>query len=169
MSRIMRFSVLAVLLLGACATAIGTAYQPADNKGFGYVEQRIEADRYRVSFAGDGATPPQVVEDYALLRAAELAVAGGYDWLRIVSRVLDQQEKGGVGIGAGVGTGSYGRRSGVSVGVGGDLGTIGGKAFYTSRLEVLFGKGAKPEGPDVYDAKEVIASIKEREAEPAAK
>lgn len=148
-----------LLLLGACATAEGVGYQAANAKGYGYSDQRIEADRYRVSFRGDGGTPAGAVEDFALRRAAEIARANGYDWFRVVSRAIDEEEKGGVGIGAGVGTGSYGRRSGVSVGVGGDLGTIGAKPFYTARLEVLMGKGPKPEGPDYYDAASVISAV----------
>jgi len=159
------FAALSIVALAACATAVGTNYGPADAKGFGYTETRIEADRYRVTFAGDGATPPSAVEDYALLRAAELAVAGGYDWFRVIGRSLDEQEKGGVGLGAGLGTGSYGRRSGVSVGVGGNLGTVGARKFYTARIEVLFGKGDKPDGETgapVYDAKSVIETIRAR-------
>jgi hypothetical protein len=163
-----RILIAAALAAAGCATAVGTPYGPADSKGFGYAETRIEADRYRIVFAGDGATPATVVEDYALLRAAELAVANGYDWFRVVSRSLDESKRGGVGLGAGVGTGSYGRRSGVSVGVGGDLGTVGARKFYTSRLEVLFGKGDKPAdaGPDVYDARSVINAVRAR-LEPA--
>lgn len=164
-------AVLSIAALAACATAVGTAYAPADAKGYGYSETRIEQDRYRITFAGDGATPPEVVEDYALLRAAELAVENGYDWFRIVGRALDEQEKGGVGIGAGVGTGSYGRRSGVSVGVGGDLGTVGAKRFYTARIEALFGSGEKPaddSGSEIYDARSVIETIRARIASPGA-
>lgn len=155
--------VAAFLALGACATAVGTNYQAADSKGYGYSEQRVESDRYRVIFAGDGATSAETVEDFALLRAAELAKAGGYDWFRVTSRSVEAEDKGGVGIGAGVGTGSYGRSSGVSVGVGGNVGTVGAKRFYTARLEVLMGKGATPEGADCYDAASVIASIRRGE------
>ncbi len=155
--------VAAMLALGACATAVGTAYGPADSNGYGYTQTRIEADRYRVSFAGDGATPPEVVEDYALLRAAELAVENGYDWFRVVGRSMDAEEKGGVGLGAGVGTGSYGRRSSVGVGVGGNLGTLGARKFYTVRMEVLFGSGDMPDdNTGVYDARSVIDSISAR-------
>ena len=157
----MRLYLLAVAAaaLSACATAVGTSYAPADKKGYGYAETRIEADRYRVSFAGDGATPVAVVEDYALLRAAELAVENGYDWLRVVGRTLDEDEKGGVGLGAGVGGG--GRN--VGVGVGGNLGTVGARKFYTAKLEVLFGKGAKPdETGEIYDARSVIETIRAR-------
>lgn len=147
-----------VLCLAACATAVGTAYAPADSKGYGYSDTRIEADRYRITFSGDGATPQDVVEDYALLRAADIALSNGYDWFRVVSRDVSRENKGGVGIGAGVGGG--GRN--VGVGVGGDLGTIGAKPFYTIRLEVLFGKGPKPDGADYYDARAVKETVKAR-------
>ncbi|HXI88308.1 MAG TPA: hypothetical protein VNH64_12670 [Parvularculaceae bacterium] len=156
------------LLLAACATAVGTAYGPADKKGYGYVEQRIEADRFRVSFAGDGATPQNVVEDYALLRAAELTVANGYDWFRVIARGTESQEKGGVGVGLGVGGASFGRRSSVGVGVGGDVGTIGARRFFTTHLEILTGKGDKPEGQDVYNAQSVIDTIRDRMNAPKA-
>ncbi|MCB2112842.1 MAG: hypothetical protein R3C42_00710 [Parvularculaceae bacterium] len=147
--------------LAACATAVGTAYGPADAKGYGYEETRIETNRYRISFAGDGATPMAVVEDYALLRAAELAIDNGFDWFRIIGRSMDEQEKGGVGLGAGVGGG--GRN--VGVGVGGNLGNIGARKFYTARLEVLFGSGEKPAdeaGGEIYDARSVIETIRAR-------
>jgi hypothetical protein len=152
----------AAALLAGCATAVGTAYQPADKKGFGFTEQKVESDRYRVTFAGDGATPASVVEDYALLRAAEIALANGYDWFRVVGRSLDEEERGGVGVGAGVGGGSFGGRSGVSVGGGGVRGTIGGRRFYTSRLEALMGKGPKPEGGDVYSARDLVDAVRSR-------
>lgn len=145
-------------LLTACVTAVGTDYGPADKRGFGYADTRIESDRYRISFAGDGATSREQVEDYALLRAADLAIAGGFDWFRVISRDVVEEKRGGVGIGAGLGGG--GRN--VGVGVGGDLGTIGAKPFYTARIEVLFGKGPKPDGPDYYDAKSVKETIKAR-------
>lgn len=159
----MRFLSIAasIMALAACATAVGTAYAPADKKGYGYAEKRIEADRYRVSFAGDGATAPEAVEDYALLRAAEIAVANGYDWFRVVGRSVDEERKGGLGLGAGVGGG--GRN--VGVGVGGNFGTVGARKFYTARLEVLFGKGEKPTGEGdsaVYDARSVIDQNKAR-------
>ena len=153
---------LAALALAGCVTAVGTEYAPRDDKGFGYSETRIEQDRYRIVFAGDGATPPEAVEDFALLRAAELALASGYEWFRVTDRSLEAEDKGGVGLGAGLGTGSYGRNSGVSVGVGGNLGTVGGRRFFTARLDVLFGSGEAPDEPNVYDAQSVSDSIRSR-------
>lgn len=150
------------LVLVSCATAVGTSYGPADQKGFGYTDTRIESDRFRITFSGDGATPVDVVEDYALLRAAELTLENEYEWFRIVARDVAREDKGGVGVGAGVGSGSYGRRGGVGVNVGGNLGTIGSKRFFTVRMEVLLGRGDIPDDGEVYSAQAVIDSIGSR-------
>jgi hypothetical protein len=152
-------ALISMFLLVACATAVGTQYAPAGKGGYGYSDTRIEEGRYRITFAGDGATSPDAVEDFALLRAAELALAGGYDWFRVVGRSVDEQEKGGVGIGAGVGGG--GRN--VGVGVGGNLGKVGARKFYTARLEVIFGKGDKPaDSQGVYDARSLSDTVRAR-------
>jgi hypothetical protein len=155
----MTIAALLALTLAACATAVGTAYAPAGKSGYGYSETRIEEARYRVTFAGDGATPVTVVEDYALLRAADLALENGYDWFRVVGRSVEEDEKGGVGIGAGLGGG--GRN--VGGGVSGNLGNIGARKFYTARMEVIFGKGEKPaDGREVYDARSLADTIRAR-------
>ena len=142
--------------LGACAAVGPTTYGPADSKGFGYEESRIESNRYRIIYRGSGGMPPEQVEDFALKRAAEIAVANNYDWFRVIARDLTGEERGGLGIGAGVGGGSYGRRSGVGVGVSGDLGTIGGQDYFTARIEVLMGSGETPEDGDYYNARSMI-------------
>ncbi|MES0872478.1 CC0125/CC1285 family lipoprotein [Sinimarinibacterium thermocellulolyticum] len=69
--------------LGACVSA--TPYQPRD-RGYGYAEQKLESNRFRVSFAGNGATPRETVENYLLYRAAELTLAQGYDYFVIAAR-----------------------------------------------------------------------------------
>jgi len=65
------------LVLSACASA--TPYAPTDGR-FGYSEQQIEQDRYRVTFRGNLSTPRESVENYLLYRAAELTVQQGYDY-----------------------------------------------------------------------------------------
>lgn len=157
----MRRILFLALALAGCATAIGTPYQPADRQGFGFAETRIESDRYRVVFAGDGATSATEVEDFALLRAAEIAMANGFDWFRVVSRDVAAEKRGGVGLGAGVGGGG----SNVGVGVGGNFGSVGARTFYTARIEALFGKGERPAADGaggVYDARSVADSIRSR-------
>ena len=62
----------AVLALAACATP--TVYAPANPNAassVGFSEYRIENNRYRVTFQGGSGAPPQLVNDYAFLRAAE--------------------------------------------------------------------------------------------------
>lgn len=80
----------ATVALSACATA--TPYAPAGFNGQrgGYAEQRLETDRYRVSFAGNSVTSREQVEMSLLLRAAELTVESGYDWFSTVERATDR-------------------------------------------------------------------------------
>lgn len=162
---------LAALALSACATA-PTVYQPSGGPtAVGYSEYRIEPGRYRITFRGGPGAPAGYVNDLALRRAADLATTEGYDWFRVSDRFMEGQPDRGprmsVGIGGGNGGygggygryggyGGYGRRSGVSVGVGvGTSFNLGGGPAVTATLEVLMGKGPKPPGADVYDAREI--------------
>lgn len=74
-------------LLVACTTA--TPYQPniqGQKVSGGYSDQRIESNRFRVSFAGNSLTSRETVEGYLLYRAAELTLQEGFDWFSIVDR-----------------------------------------------------------------------------------
>ncbi|MEQ8935077.1 MAG: hypothetical protein RIE56_04720 [Amphiplicatus sp.] len=72
------FAVCALLVLAACATA--TPYQPAaTGKGYGFSEQKIEENRYRITFRGNSSTTREMVENSLLYRAAELSILNGYD------------------------------------------------------------------------------------------
>ena len=81
------------LALGACATA--TPYQPAGYNGDrgGYAEQRLEANRYAVSFSGNSVTSRDQVEMGLLLRSAELTAESGYDWFATVNRATDRDTR----------------------------------------------------------------------------
>ena len=83
----------------------------------------------------------------------------GFDWFRIVGRDIVRDQRGGVSVGAGVGTGSYGRRSSVGVGVGGNFGKIGARDYFTVRLEVLMGAGDAPDDDTAYDASAIVSAI----------
>lgn len=151
--------VLAAIGLAACETPQPTAYQPAGGpRGVGFSEVRIEPGRYRISFkAGDGASPARA-RDLALRRAADLAVADGFDWFRVYDQRTGFVGGNGPRIGLGVGGASFGGRSAV----GGSIGTgfnLGGGPSPVATLEVVMGKGPKPAGPDVYDARGVQQAI----------
>jgi hypothetical protein len=79
-------------LLGGCATP--TPYQPLAKPGSmqgGYSDQQIEANRFRVTFAGNSMTSRETVETYLLYRAAQLTVERGFDWFVMAGRNTDKK------------------------------------------------------------------------------
>jgi len=159
----------AALTLTACATA-PTVYQPAGGTAVGFTDYRIESGRYRVTFNGGPGAPLSQVADFALLRAAEVSVAEGYDWFRIVDRrdSMNGAPSGGprVSLGGGGSNWDGGYRRGGYRGGGSSVGLGAGVSFdlsggpsYSRTLEVLAGKGPKPATEDVYDARDVIRVV----------
>lgn len=74
---------LAVLLLAACSSK--PDYRPALNGGFGYAEQRIADNFYRVSFKSRDEDRERA-KAYAMQRAAELTAEQGFDWYLVVEQ-----------------------------------------------------------------------------------
>ena len=154
------------LALTACASLAPYGPQMGPG-GQGYVEQRIESNRYRVTYNGVGAPGP--VADYALLRAAELTTAQGYDWFEVTQRWIDGRPDSAGGlrpsVGVGYGSSSYGgrygeyRSSGVGVGVGLNF---SGPSPTSTTLEVVMGNGETPDRPNAYDARGVQDSLRPR-------
>ena len=157
---------LAALALSACATAQPTFYQPATGpQAVGFSEYRIEPGRYRITFRGGAGAPEAQISDYALLRAADLALADGYDWFRIYDRSIVQAgPDNSPRMSLGIGGSSFGGRSGVGLGLGAAFPLGGGRGGppLATTIEVVMGKGAKPQSPDAYDAHEVRRAIGKR-------
>ena len=150
----------AALGLAACA-ATPTVYGPAMRAdGVGYSDYRIEQNRFRITFRGGRGAPPEQVADYALRRAADIALAESFDWFQVTDRFMRQEGGygGGPQVSVGAGGGSGGYRSGVGVGLGTSFDLGGGPAL-ASTIEVLMGRGPRPAGVDVYDAHEVARSL----------
>jgi hypothetical protein len=149
-------SALAAVALTACAST-PTLYGPAlKASAAGYREQRIETERYRITFRANADLKGRGAEDNALRRAAEITTRDGYDWFRVVNRFTEQvggREGGGTSVGVGGSSGRYG--SSVGVGVGFDLSPDSRQ--WDSTLEILLGKGTKPADTDAYDARSVLA------------
>ena len=166
------------LALTACATA--TPYAQADRgAGYGFTDQKIESDRFRITFRGNSVTPREQVETYLLLRAAELTLAEGYDHFIVVE---DDTEKtttytgtanpalGGFGYGYGP-YGFYGARAfpyygwggwgpGFGPGFGSDV-NIRPRDRYTAVAYVKLGRGPKPDDVlTAYDAGEVERNLR---------
>ncbi|WP_411287725.1 CC0125/CC1285 family lipoprotein [Phenylobacterium sp.] len=145
--------------LGACASA-PTVYSAANGpQAVGFSDYRIEPGRYRVTFRGGPGAPPEQVADYALLRAADIALADGYDWFRVSDRTMRQAgANNGPRVSLGTGGGSYGRGGGVGIGLGTSF-DLGGGPSLAQTIEVVMGKGEKPPGADVYDARGLRSAI----------
>ncbi len=149
----------AALVLAGCASLApyGPQMRPG---GQGFVEQRIEADRFRVTYNGVGAPGP--VGDMALRRAAELTLAQGADWFEVTQRYIDGRPDSAVGVrpsvSIGAGSGRYGgwSTSGVGVGVGLDL---SGPQPTSTTLEILIGRGDRPDRREAHDAREVLRAL----------
>lgn len=144
--------------LAACATA-PTVYAPATGPAAsGFSEYRIEPGRYRVTYRGGAGAPPAQVADYALLRAAELALADGYDWFRVGDRWMEGSPDRGPQVSIGGGSASFGRRSSVGVGVGTSF-SLGGGPQLAQTIEVVMGRGPAPRDSDVYDARAIQREV----------
>lgn len=150
------------LALSACASL--APYGPQQStRGQGFSEQQIETNRFRVTYNGVGAPGP--VTDRALFRAAQLTVDHGYDWFEVTQRWIDGRpdSAGGVrpSVSIGAGSGRYGgwSTSGVGVGLGFDL---SGPQPTSTTLEIVMGRGTKPDRPDAYDARRVQDAIRSR-------
>lgn len=63
--------------LAGCMTP--SPYAPrTEGQRTGYTDRELTQTRYRVTFTGNSITPRETVEDYLLLRAAEVTRAAGY-------------------------------------------------------------------------------------------
>lgn len=168
----------AALALSACATA--TPYGPAGvDSRYGYADQRVDADRYRVSFSGNSVTSREQVEMALLLRAAEVTTESGYDWFSTVNRSTDRDvrlqaipdpfyDRYGPywgpswryyrrGYWSPWGDPFWGRRDF-------DVREID---RYEASAEIVMGRGPKPAGdPNAFDAREVIQNLGPRVTRP---
>lgn len=158
--RIPRLMLVALVgaVLAACSTV--TPYAPARKAdSLGYSETRIESNRFRVIFRFGSDVRPERAEALLLRRAAEVMLANGFDWFRVVDQQAERDPRPtGGSTSIGIGGGSVGGRAGGGVGIGFDLTPEQYRS--TGRLEVLGGTGAKPDDPRVYDARNVLDTTK---------
>ncbi len=75
----------AVVSLNGCATGY-VALNPNTYPPEGYSDRQTGEASWAISFVGNSTTSPDRTHRYALMRAAELAASGGYDWITVDSR-----------------------------------------------------------------------------------
>ncbi|MGI9436854.1 MAG: CC0125/CC1285 family lipoprotein [Geminicoccaceae bacterium] len=148
-------------MVGACA--VPTPYQAAE-KGYGYSDQRIEDNRYQLSFAGNSSTPRETVESYLLYRAAEVTIENGFDYFTIVQRDTERSTRyyyqsyyDDFGYYSSRRRRGYGRYVGPSY----SSGTSYPISEYSSTADVLMFEGDKPaDDVNAYDALDVLQRLK---------
>ncbi len=164
--RTVLLAVAAAATLAACQTTPTYSAATSPNSA-GYSETQIESNRYSVTYRAPGGADAQTLQDYALLRAADLTLAHNRDWFWVDRRNLDGRGyNSGPSIGIGVGGGSFGHHSGVGVGAGFSFPIAGGggPSARSATLEIRFGEGAKPDDPNAYDARSIAANLRSRQA-----
>lgn len=179
--RLMAGALFALVGLSACATP--TLYQPSvpgSAAAGGFSERRIEGNRFRVTFSGNGLTSRETVESYLLYRAAELTVAQNYDWFAMAARATDRQastsRRGDLAYDSWHGS-SFAHFAPTWHYYGGGHGWNRwdphmGSPFFASRMdlrtiqkfeasaEIVMGRGAKPvDDPSAFDARAVVANL----------
>lgn len=75
-----------VVLLALSGCASPTLYERAERLSEGYSDQRLTENRYRITFRGNSATHRETVENYLLLRSAEVTLEAGYSWFEFDER-----------------------------------------------------------------------------------
>jgi len=163
MIRIFAAAALAAVLT-ACAST--PTYGPATRDGgAGYTETQIESNRFFVTYRAPGGADRALVQDYALLRAADLTLQNGREWFWVDRRTFEEgAQRSGPSIGIGVGGGRYGGSTGTfgSVGVNVPVGGGGGGRARAATLEIRLGEGVKPDDPNAYDARAISQNIRAR-------
>ena len=160
----LRAGLIAAGLLCLAACAVPTPYQPVTDR-FGYAEQPLEADRYRVSFAGNNLTPRERVEDFLLYRAAEVTLDSGNDYFVLVDQDTERFTTfRTTTTGFGGFSGFYGspyRYGGLWYGPGSfATATSRPRERYTAYANIIVHRGDKPlDDPDAYDARDVIERL----------
>ena len=158
----------ALLVLAACAS--GPSYQPQSSANAqGYSEQMIEKDRWRVRYTGSSRMTSAQVQDYALMRAAELSLANGAQWFQVVQSDTDAEPRQRYSIETDFGPDYAVRRScgllgcttqAVPVMSRTERETVETRTVYEHSMEILMGHGAKLDGAlRAYDAAQTFKNL----------
>ena len=84
LARLSAAAAAAVFMAGCQSPA---AYHPrGEGGGTGYSDEQLAGNRYRVTFTGNSSTKRTEVENYLLLRSAEVTLKAGYHWFLFDTR-----------------------------------------------------------------------------------
>ncbi|MEW9796561.1 CC0125/CC1285 family lipoprotein [Alteromonas sp. CYL-A6] len=99
--KLIKLSLLLIIptLMSACTmvpSAGPTPYKAATGEqGYGYSSEQLSESRYRVVFKATESTPADLVQQFSLLRAAEIAQDKGFTYLAVLK--TDVEKKAAIG------------------------------------------------------------------------
>ena len=196
MKRLLSIAAIAIAAgLSACATATPyqPAVRTASGPQNGFYEMPLEQNRWRVGFAGNSVTSREQVEDALLLRASELTIQQGFDHFIAVNRETERDVRYqadppiGSAFGPGFGYSRFGGYPYWSPHWRYYRPTYGwsrwGDPFYDpfwgrgswdvreidkyeATAEIVMGRGAAPNDPRAFDARQVFANLSPRVPRP---
>jgi hypothetical protein len=156
----------------ACASTDTPRYEMADSDNdYGYYENRITDNRYRVHYNGDRSTDRDDVKDMALLRAAELTKLNDYDWFRVQNQELIEEDNSSTQVSTGVSTGPQAYRSCGLLGCTTtfspaysniQISTMPGRDTYSTSIEIVMGNGEVEDQSSIYNASELYTYLSGR-------
>lgn len=154
-------NIIAVSLVGMLMTACATSYQSASFTG-GFNDTQLAPDVFRVSFSGNAYTSSDRVQDFALLRAAELTLANNFKYFA----VMDSSNQSRTGTFASPGS----AQTTGTVSAYGNTATYSGTTTYMPPQVTTYYKPGvglmlrafptKPEGIFAFDAEFIVQSIR---------
>jgi hypothetical protein len=137
MMRRTALALFALAILAGCTTPLGPPV--------GVSVQAVEAARYQVTYRGTSHMAAAEVTDRALMQAAQLTLDHGYEWFQVAGRAVAGQPLPASPFDLGLGHPAGAKK--------------GGQESFIASLEVVFGKGPRPRGPDAYDAHSVASTL----------
>jgi hypothetical protein len=160
-----------VMTLAACATT--PAYGPApSNRSAGYSDQRIENDRWRVTYRGDTRMRSAEVQDFALMRAAEITMNSGAQWFEVLDSDTDADPRRRYSIETDFGTDYVYTRNcsvlgctvqAVPVLTRVERERVDTRTVYEHTMEIRAGSGPRPgDSSRVYNARDTFANLSSR-------
>ena len=152
---------IAIVLVGLMLAACATGYHGSGFTG-GFTDTQLAPDVFRISFSGNAYTSSDRVQDFALLRAAELTLANDAQYFAVISSAEQSRKATHVTPGSSHTTGT--------VSAYGNTGYYSGTTTHSPPQAHTFYKPGvgmmirtfqtKPEGDLVFDAHFIADSIR---------
>ena len=159
------------LCLFGCTSVPPTQYQAAlENGAQGYSHIQLSDNQYRVVFKGNKSTTENDVKNFALLHAAELTTAQGYNWFTVVESDTDIETKDLTRVGPSTMKPIQGETTCGLLGcatpsspnyAGGEVTTKQVKESIMSSLLITMGKGDPKTPLEVFDAVQLAKNLRQ--------